>query len=76
MASDVAEAADQSADRAIERMRLACVIAHERHEGNDDLEVANYDDEESFIEYVDGGYWVEARVFVDFETVEDRMQSA
>jgi hypothetical protein len=48
-------------------LRRAAVVAHEMHSGNDDIEVANYDDEESFVEKVQGGFWVEARVWVPDE---------
>lgn len=49
-------------------LRKAAMTAHEKY-ATDDIEVMNYDDEESFVERVEGGFWVEARVWVDEEEI-------
>jgi hypothetical protein len=51
-----------------ERLRCAAMLA--QRYASDDLEVMNYDDEEDFVEDVGSGFWVEARVWVEVETVE------
>lgn len=55
------------------RLRTACVLAHEYYEGNDDVDVANYDDEESFVQEVTDGFWVEAFIWVPTDAVEQRL---
>lgn len=70
---------DASAERYTKRLRTAVILAHEVYQGpgavlGDDLVVENFDDEESFVESVDGGYWIEARVWISADDVEDRMR--
>ena len=54
-----------SAERAELRRATAYRFAVEQYQTTD-LEIG----EESRIEYVDGGYWVPARIFVDWQEVE------
>lgn len=65
------EELNASLERSAQRERLAITIAVERY-ASDDVDVP---EEDGKLEYVDGGYWVKARVFVDADTVEERMPS-
>lgn len=64
-----------SVDRAFERAEIARSIAQQRFADDDDLDVPD-----AFpgvnVEYVDEGYWVEARVFVSADEVEDRLTTS
>lgn len=61
---------NEAFDRAFKRGQIACAIAHERFAmDRDDIEVLSPGD----AQYVDGGYWVDARIFVDADEVEERM---
>jgi hypothetical protein len=59
------------------REETAAAIARERYERDEDVDVLPGDwmveSPEPKIESVDGGYWVQARVFVDADTVEERV---
>ena len=61
----------------MERHDVAAELARELY-GQDDVEVLPGDwlveSAEPKIEAVDGGYWVQARVFVDADKVEARME--
>lgn len=73
-----------SVRRAQERASIACILATQRFATNDDVEVVGrplepdspiyVHTEDGVAEYVDGGYWVEARIFVDADDVETHMQ--
>ena len=59
-------------------LRVAAEAAHDAytHGGlinSNDLEIANYDEAQSFVEGVDQGFWVEARVWVPDESVLERL---
>lgn len=58
---------NDSLRRADERKKIAESLARASFIDNDDVEVGGD------VEYVDGGYWVTARVFVDAEDVEEAM---
>lgn len=52
-------------------LRKAVIAAFGKYDHlRPDVEVSNFDDEESFVEKVDGGFWVEARVWVSDEEIE------
>lgn len=63
--------------RASERRQVAAECAQDKYAGNDDIDVLPGDwlveSPEPQVESVDGGYWVQARVWVDAENVEMRM---
>lgn len=59
-------------DRARKRELIAHQIVSERFSGDDDVSIEPPDEE---IEYVDGGYWVSARLFVYADDVEERMNA-
>lgn len=63
---------NESLARASDREKIAVKIARDSY-GSDDVEIDEYDHEKLFIESVDGGYWVKARVWVDAEAVEGLM---
>ena len=53
-----------------EALRAAVIAAHRKFGFKKDINVANYDDEYSFVDPTTGGYWVEAFVFVSDKEVE------
>lgn len=65
--------------RASERRQVAAECAQDLYRNNDDVDVLPGDwlveSPEPQVESVDGGYWVQARVWVDAAAVEMRMQS-
>lgn len=58
-----------SVARMARRFEIAGEMAIERY-GDDDCEIFHEE-----IESVDGGYWVNARVWVDADPVEDRLNA-
>jgi hypothetical protein len=72
------EAINESLERSEKRMRIAGELACDRFAGDDDVDVMPGtwmpETPEPRVESVDGGYWVLARVWVDAEEVEERMQ--
>ena len=69
-------ALNESLARDQRRREIAAEIAEESY-GSDDVDVLPgkwiLEDREPRIESVDGGYWVEARVWVEADVVEERM---
>jgi hypothetical protein len=72
---------NESLRRNDERLNLAVEIAHETY-GSDDIEIMTDAGEVLTgigfgggweVDVVDGGYWVEARVWVDLGLVEEKM---
>lgn len=61
---------NESLRRAEHRKDLAAKIAENHYTCDDDVDV---DVDGSEAEYVDGGYWVAARVWVSMEEVEDKL---
>ena len=71
-AEEEMNALNESLARDAERQRLAVEIARETY-GSDDVEIDEHDHEKLFVESVDGGYWVKARVWVDVGEIEGRL---
>lgn len=65
-----------SIERMNERYRIATDLALESYE-SDDVQIVHSEVDAGgwFVESVDGGYWVEARVWVPADTVEERLDS-
>jgi hypothetical protein len=69
-----AQLQNEAVDRAMRRYEIARQLAREAFKGNDDVDVGYTGDADSTVEYVDAGYWVNARVFIYAEDVEERMR--
>lgn len=67
--SEASHASEESARRADRRRELAVELA-ERMFGDVDVEVSGQGDWDAQVEFVDGGYWIAARVFVSCDTVD------
>ncbi len=63
---------NESIRRYERRLEIAGELAAQDYNGclGDDLEIVEGIDGKWFVESVDAGYWVEARVWVDMERVE------
>ena len=69
----IEESFNASMRRNSKRERLAVEAAKEMY-GSADVEVGRaFERPDDEVEWVDGGYWVNARIWVDFEEVEGRL---
>jgi hypothetical protein len=57
----------EAAQSAFKRREIAADIARDQY-GSDDVEIAD----DPTVDYVDGGYWIPARLWVSADAVEDQ----